>query len=109
MCVDPASGGSEGASNAGTEALVRRFSAPLGTGGTGGIASDEAAREGPSDSCDDDAWRALAACSSAAYTAAGTAGLGALIAGTSCLGAALGLIECLDNHQQASKPYRGRP
>jgi hypothetical protein len=101
VCVDASSGGSEGASGAGTEALVRQFSGSNGTEGTSG---SHAASPALGESCAGDAFTAAGACGTTLYLAGTTGGLGVLFTGLSCLGAVEGLIECLDRQAAASKP-----
>ena len=101
MCVNKAAEGGEGASGAGTEALVRRFSDASGAGGGSGYV-DLPAPE-PS-SCVDDALRALGACSTTALLAGGTAGVALLVSTASCAGNLGGFLECLASDDSASKP-----
>lgn len=107
MCIDKASEGGEGASGAGSDALVRKFSHASGAGGGSGYV--DMPKPLPS-SCADDGLRALAACSATtllgatALLSAGTTGMGLLVSAGSCAGNVEGYLECLATEKEASKP-----
>jgi hypothetical protein len=101
VCVDKASEGGRGASGAGTEALVRRFSDSSGSGGASGYVERAAT---PSDSCADEALGALAVCGALALSGSGTAGVMLLLGGLKCAADVSGLVECLENQNAASEP-----
>jgi hypothetical protein len=98
-CVDPAAG-SGGASGAGAEALVRRFSGAEGAGPS--LEPAVVPPDGPS--CGDDALRAVGACGVVVLAGTTTAGVGALVAGLGCAGALGGYIECLATADEAANP-----
>jgi hypothetical protein len=101
MCVNAAFEGGEGASGAGTQALVRRFSDASGAGGGSGYV--EAPRFEPS-SCGDEALSAIGSCGAAVILAGGTAGIAFLVTAFQCAGALGSLSECLGREEAASKP-----
>jgi len=101
MCVDRASEGGEGASGAGAQALVRRFSDAPGAGGASGYV-ERAATE--VQSCRDETLSALATCTAAALSTGGTAGVLLLVAGVKCAADLSSLVECLENQDAASEP-----
>ena len=102
-CVAPSSGAG-GASGAGAEALVRRFS---GTEGAGpGLEPAVVPPNGPS--CADDALRAIGACGGAVALGTMSGGTGAVFAGFVCAGALGGYLECLETADQAANA-RAKP
>jgi hypothetical protein len=98
VCVDPSSGGAEGAPGAGATALVERFGGSQG-GASGTGEAPEAPMDGPS--CSDDALRAIAACGAAAFATTETGGVGAVFSGFGCVGAVEGYLECLENQERS--------
>ena len=98
--------GWQGASTAGAEALVRRFSDASGAGGAPGATSmngsDCASMPEPS-SCDDEAVTAAALCGTAVVVAAGSGGIGALFGGALCAMSLGSLLNCVVK-DEGSKP-----
>jgi len=98
MCVSKASEGGEGASGAGSEALVRRFSDSLGAGGGSGYV--DSPRSEPS-SCVDEELSAMGSCATVLLKGGGAA---LLASAFQCAGDLGSWLECRAREDASSKP-----